>query len=112
MMAMMTSSRLPLALMSVFQMEKLVAEPAAVVAGRIAGQAHDGVPQLGEAFRQILHACGGLAGSSPGFRQEPAGIWPTAGHSVEIVGSRCDVRVSSIWVSVDCKTGWRRYRRK
>ena len=73
-------------------MEKPMAEPGAFAAGRIAGQAHDGVPQLGEAFRQILHACGGLAGSSPGFRQETARIWPTAGHSVEIVGVtvRCE----------------------
>ena len=57
-MAMMTSSRLPLALMRVvLQMEKPVAEPGAVVAGRIAGQAHDRVPQFGEAFSQIS-SCG------------------------------------------------------
>ena len=70
----------------VLQMEKPMAEPGAFAARRIAGQVHDGVPQLGKAFRQILHACGGLAGSSPGFRQEPVRIWPSAGHSVEIVG--------------------------
>ena len=78
---------------------------------RLAGQAHDGVPQLGEAFRQILHACGGLAGSSPGFRQEPVGIWPTADTVLKSPASRCDVRVLSIWLSADCKTGWRRFRR-
>ena len=39
-------------------MEKLVPEPGAVVAGRIAGQAHDRVPPFGEAFRQFLHVGG------------------------------------------------------
>ena len=63
-----------------------MAEPGAVVAGRIAGQAHDRVPQFGEAFRQILHVGRGLAGAGPCFRQEPSGIGPGAGHSVEIVG--------------------------
>ena len=44
----------PRAHQGVFQMEKPVAEPGAVVAGRVAGQAHDRIPQFGEAFRQIL----------------------------------------------------------
>ena len=55
-------------------MEKPVAEPGAVVAGRVAGQTHDGVPQLGEAFRQILHVGCSFACAGPRFRQEPAGI--------------------------------------
>ena len=55
-------------------MEKPVAEPGAVVARQIAGQAHDGVPQFGEAFRQILHVGSGFACAGPCFRQEPAGI--------------------------------------
>ena len=59
-------------------MEKLVAEPGAVVAGRVAGQTHDGVPQFGEAFRQILHVGGSFACAGPGFRQEPAGIEPAS----------------------------------
>ena len=84
-MAMMTSSRLPLALIKVCsEMEKPVAEPGAVVAGRIAGQAHDRVPQFGEAFSQVLHVAGSLACAGPCFRQEPAGIGPTSRHCVEI----------------------------
>ena len=68
----------PRAHQGVFQMEKPVAEPGAVVAGRIAGQAHDRVPQFGEAFRQILHVAGSLACAGPCFRQEPAGIVPAS----------------------------------
>ena len=86
MMAMMTSSRLPSrAHQRVLEMEKPVAEPGAVVVGRIFRQAHDGVPQVGEAFRQILHVVGGFACAGPCFRQEPAGIGPAAGH-----GEWCD----------------------
>ena len=78
-MAMMTSSRAaPRAHQGVFQMEKPVAEPGAVVAGRIAGQAHDRVPQFGEAFSQIFHVAGSLACAGPCFRQEPAGIGPAS----------------------------------
>ena len=87
MMAMTASSRLPLALIKVCsEMEKPVAEPGAVVAGRVAGQTHDGVPQLGEAFRQILHVSCSFACAGPGFRQEPAGIGPGAGHGFELAG--------------------------
>ena len=86
MMAMTASSRLPLALIKVFQMEKPVAEPGAVVAGRAAGQTHDGVPQFGEAFRQIRHVSCSFAYAGPRFRQEPAGIVPGAGHGFEIAG--------------------------
>ena len=69
-----------------------MAEPGAVVAGRVVGQTHDGVPQFGEAFRQILHVGGGFAGAGPGFRQEPAGIGPGAGHGFKLAGvaGRCE----------------------
>ena len=77
-------------------MEKLVAEPGAVVAGRVVGQAHDGVPQLGETFRQILHVAGSFACAGARLGQEPAGIGPGSGHGFEIAGRGCGVRVSNI----------------
>ena len=94
-------------------MEKPVAEPGAFAAGRIAGQAHDGVPQLGEAFRQILfmRAAASRAPVRASGRKPPGSGQPP-GTVLKSSASRCDVRVSSIWVSVDCKTGWRRYRGK
>ena len=97
----------------VLQMEKPMAEPGAFAAGRIAGQAHDGVPQLGEAFRQILfmRAAASRAPVRASGRKPPGSGQPP-GTVLKSSASRCDVRVSSIWVSVDCKTGWRRYRRK
>ena len=93
-------------------MEKLVAEPGAVVAGRVAGQAHDGVPQLGEAFRQILHVGSGFAYAGPGFRQEPAGIEPVPSHCVEIVfaAGHCE-RIEHVGLH-GCKEGWGRRRGK
>ena len=54
-------------------MEKPVAEPGAVVAGRIAGQAHDRVPQFGETFRQVLHVAGSLACAAPRGWEDHAG---------------------------------------
>ena len=105
---MMTSSRLPLALIKVCsQMEKPVAEPGAVVAGRIAGQAHDRVPQFGEAFSQILHVAGSLACAGPCFRPEPAGIGPASRHCVEIVfvAWGCE-RIEHVGLH-GCKAGWR-----
>ena len=63
-----------------------MAEPGAVVAGRVVGQTHDGVPQFGKAFRQILHVAGSLACADPCFRREPARIGPATGHGLEIIG--------------------------
>ena len=73
-------------------MEQAMAEPGAVVAGRIAWQAHDRVSQFGEALRQILHACGGFACAGACLGQELAGVVPAAGHIVEIVAAtvRCE----------------------
>ena len=86
-------------------MEKPVAEPGAVVAGRIAGQAHDCVPQFGEAFSQILHVGGSLACAGPCFQQEPAGIRRTSRACVEIVFVAWAVSVSSMRASMGAKQG-------
>ena len=87
MMAMTASSRLPLALIKVCsRWRSWWRSPGAVVAERVAGQTHDGVPQLGEAFRQILHVSCSFACAGPGFWQEPARIGPATGHSFEVTG--------------------------
>ena len=67
-------------------MEKPVAEPGAVVAGRVAGQTHDGVPQFGESFRQILHVAGSLACAGARLGQESARIGPGAGYGFKLAG--------------------------
>ena len=93
-------------------MEKPVAEPGAIVAGRIAGQAHDRVPQFGETFREVLHVAGSLACAGPCFRQEPAGIRPASRACVEIVfvAWGCE-RIEHVGLH-GCKAGWRGRRGK
>ena len=79
---------------------------------RVTGQAHDRVPQLGEAFSQILHVSCGFAYAGPCFRQEPAGIGPASRACVEVVfvAWGCE-RIEHAGLH-GCKAGWRGRRGK
>ena len=107
-MAIMTSSRLPLALMSVFsKWRSRWRSPARSSQDGLPGRRMIAFRSSAKRSARFLHVASSLACAGPCFRQEPAGIGPASRPCVEIVfvAWGCE-RIEHVGLH-GCKAGWR-----